>query len=233
MNKSIIEISNLTKIFNREGIQKINAVDNVSFQVKEGEFLTILGASGSGKTTLLNLIGGLDKASSGSIILDGIEINGLKEDQLIRIRREKVGYVFQNFNLIPTFSASENIEAALAPINISTKKKTDRVNELLDLMDLRNRSNHLPMELSSGEQQRVAIARALVNKPSILLLDEPTGNLDTNTGKEILKFCFKTSKDTGQTILAVSHADYVKEYSDRILYMRDGKLLPNLINSDI
>ena len=233
MNEKIIEISNLTKIFNREGIQKIKAVDNISLEVKKGEFLTIIGASGSGKTTLLNLIGGLDKATSGKIILNGIEITRLKENQLIKIRRKKVGYVFQNFNLIPTFSASENIEAALAPINVSKKNKTNRVKELLNLMELENRSNHLPTELSSGEQQRVAIARALANKPSILLLDEPTGNLDTKTGKEILEFCYKTSKDTGQTILAVTHADYVKEYSDRILYMRDGKLLTNLLNSRI
>jgi len=224
MQKNIITTSNLTKIYYKQGNQEIKALDNVSLTVPRGEFLTILGPSGSGKTTLLNLIGGLDKPTKGNVILEGQEISKLNENQLVNIRREKVGFVFQIFNLIPTFSTLENIEAAMAPTDVPKNKKRKRVIELLNLVGLENRANHLPGELSSGEQQRVAIARALANKPSLLLLDEPTGNLDTKTGKKILKLCYKLCKNEGKTIIAVTHADYVTAYSDEFLYMRDGKV---------
>ena len=225
---NIIEVSNLSKTYRKGNVGEVKAVNDVSLEVPEGEFLTILGPSGSGKTTLLNLIGGLDKPTSGKITLDGLELSNLNESKLVKVRREKVGFVFQAFNLIPTFSALENIEAALAPTGMSKKGRRERSTELLALVGLEQRAGHLPTELSAGEQQRVAIARAFANKPKVLLLDEPTGNLDTKTGKEILQICHRASKDQGQTVVAVTHAGYVKGYTDRLLFMSDGKLFSQI-----
>jgi putative ABC transport system ATP-binding protein len=221
---NIIEVSNLSKTYHKGNVGEVKAVNDVSLQVPEGEFVTILGPSGSGKTTLLNLIGGLDTPTEGKITLDGLELSKLNGSKRVKVRREKVGFVFQAFNLIPTFSALENIEAALAPTGMPKKGRLERSTELLGLVGLEQRAGHLPAELSAGEQQRVAIARAFANKPKVLLLDEPTGNLDTKTGKEILKLCHRTSKGQGQTVVAVTHAGYVREYTDRLLFMRDGKL---------
>ena len=226
--RNIIEVSNLSKTYSKGNIGEVKAVNDVNLEVPEGEFLTILGPSGSGKTTLLNLIGGLDKPTSGKITLDGLELSKLNEGKLVKVRREKVGFVFQAFNLIPTFSALENIEAALAPTGMTKKVCLERSTELLGLVGLKQRANHLPAELSAGEQQRVAIARAFANKPKVLLLDEPTGNLDTRTGKEILQICHRASKEQGQTVVAVTHAGYVKGYTDRLLFMRDGKLFSQI-----
>lgn len=221
---NIIQVSNLTKTYQKDGINKIKAVDDVSFEVAEGEFLTILGPSGSGKTTLLNLIGGLDKPTSGNITVDGLDISKLNQSKLVKVRREKVGFVFQAFNLIPTFTALENVEAALAPTNLSKKQRIERSKELLKSVGLEHRANHLPAEMSAGEQQRIAVARAFANKPKVVLLDEPTGNLDTKTGKEILEICHRASKEQRQTVVAVTHASYVRSFTNRLLYMQDGKL---------
>jgi putative ABC transport system ATP-binding protein len=226
--KNVIELSNLTKTYQKGNAGEVKAVDDVSLKVVEGEFLTILGPSGSGKTTLLNLIGGLDKPTGGTVILDGLDISKLTEGELVKVRREKVGFVFQAFNLIPTFSALENVEAALAPTNMPKNERIERSQELLWLMGLKQRADHLPAELSAGEQQRVAIARAFANKPKVLLLDEPTGNLDTKNGKEILELCHRASKEQGQTVVAVTHATYVRKYTDRLLFMRDGKLFSQM-----
>ena len=226
--KNVIELSNLTKTYQKGNAGDVKAVDDVSLKVVEGEFLTILGPSGSGKTTLLNLIGGLDKPTGGTVILDGLDISKLTESELVKVRREKVGFVFQAFNLIPTFSALENVEAALAPTNMPKNERIERSQELLWLMGLKQRVDHLPAELSAGEQQRVAIARAFANKPKVLLLDEPTGNLDTKSGKEILELCHRASKEQSQTVVAVTHAAYVRRYTDRLLFMRDGKLFSQI-----
>ena len=222
--KNIIELSNLTKTYQKGSGGEVKAVDDVSLQVAEGEFLTVLGPSGSGKTTLLNLIGGLDKPTCGTVTLDGLDLTKLKESELVKVRRQKVGFVFQAFNLIPTFSALENVEAALAPTDMPKRGRLERSNKLLELVGLEQRANHLPAELSAGEQQRVAIARAFANKPRVLLLDEPTGNLDTKSGKEILEICHDASREQGQTVVAVTHAAYVRKFTDRLLFMRDGKL---------
>lgn len=226
--KNIIKVSNLSKTYRKGSVGEVKAVNEVCLEVPEGQFLTILGPSGSGKTTLLNLIGGLDKPTGGKVILDGLELSKLSESELVRVRREKVGFVFQAFNLIPTFSALENVEAALAPTGMPKNERFERSIELLESVGLERRANHLPAELSAGEQQRVAIARAFANKPRVLLLDEPTGNLDTKTGKEILKICHKARKDQGQTVVAVTHAGYVRGYTDRLLFMRDGKLFSEI-----
>ena len=167
--KNIIQLSDLTKTYRKGSTGEVKAVDNVSLDVPEGQFLTILGPSGSGKTTLLNMIGGLDKPTSGKITLDDLELTKLNEKQLVKFRREKVGFVFQAFNLIPTFSAIENVEAALAPTDMPKNLQHERSAKLLESMGLKQRADHLPVELSAGEQQRVAIARAFANKPRVLL----------------------------------------------------------------
>ena len=223
-NTIVIEVHGLSRVYRLKSGEEVRAVDGVDLMIPEGEFLTVIGASGSGKTTLLNLLGGLDKPTAGRVIVDGVEVSGLSETELVKFRREKVGFVFQSFNLIPTLTAIENVEAALAPTGMTKAERVERVTSLLESVGLKGKGGRLPVELSSGEQQRVAIARAFANEPKILLLDEPTGNLDTVTGKEIMKLCNEASKKRGQTVVAVTHAGYVKEYTDRLLYMRDGKV---------
>ena len=221
---NVIEVQGLLRVYRLKSGEEVRAVDRVDLMVPEGEFLTVIGASGSGKTTLLNLLGGLDKPTAGKVVVDGVEVSELGEAELVRFRREKVGFVFQAFNLIPTLTAFENLEAALAPTGMRKAKRIERITSLLESVGLKGKFNRLPVELSTGEQQRVAIARAFANKPKVLLLDEPTGNLDTATGKDIMKLCHEVSKKRGQTVVAVTHAGYVKEYTDRLLYMRDGKI---------
>ena len=223
-NTNVIEAYGLSRIYRLENGGEVRAVDGVDLMVPEGQFLTIIGASGSGKTTLLNLLGGLDKPTAGKVIVEAVNLSGLSEAELVRFRRKTVGFVFQAFNLIPTLTALENVEAALAPTGMPKAERVERSTNLLELVGLREQVSRLPVALSAGEQQRVAIARAFANEPKILLLDEPTGNLDTVTGKEIMRLCHEASKERGQTVVAVTHAGYVKEYTDRLLYMRDGKL---------
>ena len=221
---NVIEVHGLSRIYRLKSGEEVRAVDGVDLMVPEGEFLTIIGASGSGKTTLLNLLGGLDRPTTGRVVVEGVEVSDLSEAKLVRFRREKVGFVFQSFNLIPTLTAVENVEAALAPTGMDKAERIERATSLLEPVGLKGKGSRLPVELSSGEQQRVAIARAFANEPKILLLDEPTGNLDTVTGKEIMRLCHEASKKRGQTVVAVTHAGYVKEYTDRLLTMRDGKV---------
>jgi putative ABC transport system ATP-binding protein len=220
----LIEMLNVSKVYYRKGVEVIKALDNVSLKVSEGEFVTVLGPSGSGKTTFLNMLGALDRPTSGKVILDNSDISKLNEKELVALRRQKVGFVFQQYNLIPTLSAIENVEVALAPTGMPKKKRYDRARELLELVGLGKRMDHLPAELSGGEQQRIAIARAFANEPKILLMDEPTGVLDTRTGREIMEIIRKANKERGKTVVAVTHAGYVRSYSDRLLFMRDGKL---------
>ena len=223
-----IEAHGLSRIYRSKNGSEVRAVDGVDLVVPEGEFLTVIGASGSGKTTLLNLLGGLDRPTAGSVVVHRVELSGLSEAELVKFRREKIGFVFQAFNLIPTLTAGENVEAALAPTGMPNAVRIERSMNLLKMVGLSGLYGRLPVELSAGEQQRVAIARAFANKPKVLLLDEPTGNLDTVTGKEIMRLCHKASKEQGQTVVAVTHASYVKEHSDRLLYMRDGKIFSSI-----
>lgn len=222
-NTNVIEVQGLSRIYRLKSGGEVRAVDSVDLLVPKGQFLTIIGTSGSGKTTLLNLLGGLDKPTAGKVVVDEVNLSSLGESELVRFRREKVGFVFQAFNLIPTLTAVENVEAALAPTGMPKTERVERSTSLLESVGLKGKGDRLPAELSAGEQQRVAIARAFANEPKVLLLDEPTGNLDTVTGKEIMRLCHEASKERGQTVVAVTHAGYVKEYTDRLLYMRDGK----------
>jgi putative ABC transport system ATP-binding protein len=211
------------------GEHQINALNGVDFSVAKGEFVAIMGPSGSGKSTLLHLLGGLDTASMGEVSLAGRDFSGLPDKQITLIRRRNIGFVFQFFNLLPTLTAEENI---LLPILIDGKKiedYQDQVDQLMILVGLEERRGHKPDQLSGGEQQRVAIARALITQPAILLADEPTGNLDTKTGKIIMTLLRRTCDDLGQTTIVVTHDPRAAAYADRIVFLRDGLITQELV----
>ena len=217
--KQAITVQNVSKHFDT-----VSPVQNVSFTVEQGEFITLLGPSGSGKSTLLGLVAGLEKPSEGSIILQSQEITGLDEDKLALLRRKSVGFVFQAFHLIPTLTALENVAFPLYPVKMATKERQKRAATLLDKMGLAGRANHEPTRLSGGERQRVAIARALVNEPAIIFCDEPTGNLDSSTGKEILNLLTALNKEQGVTLFIVTHDQEIAKLSNRSLFMQDGEV---------
>jgi len=219
----VIDLSAVSKRF--DGKREVIALDNVSLSVPKGDMVSIVGPSGSGKSTLLNLIGGLDRASSGELSIDGEALSGLNDDQLTRVRRDKIGFVFQFFNLLPTLSSQENVAIPLHLRGWKRKKIDDRTRELLHLVGLENRAEHLPEELSGGERQRVAIARALSIYPPILLADEPTGNLDTQTGADILKLVHDLHSRLGATVLVVTHDPAVAASCPRTITLRDGRII--------
>ena len=216
----MISLIGIAKSFN--GKRKITALQGVDLEVARGEMLSIVGASGSGKSTLLNLIGGLDRPSAGEIRIDGQAIASLSDDELTRLRRDKIGFIFQFFNLLPSLSCLENVALPLHLKGVPKKKTTERARELLEMVQLGRRLDHLPDELSGGERQRVAIARALAFHPPILLADEPTGNLDSHTGAEILKLIHDLHERLGATVLIVTHDAGVAESCSRTVTLRDG-----------
>lgn len=218
MNEIIIT-HDLSKSFNG-----VEAVRDVSLTVNRGEFATLLGASGSGKSTLLGLIGGLESPSKGKVLISDQDLGQLGEDQLALLRRERIGFVFQTFNLIPTLPAIENVAFPLYPTSVPVKERKDRAMELLRKVGLEERSANLPSELSGGERQRVAIARALINNPSLILCDEPTGNLDSKTGKAIIELLAQFNADRDQTIFMVTHDEKVTQYANRSFSMSDGEV---------
>jgi ABC-type lipoprotein export system ATPase subunit len=203
----------------------LEVIKNVSIIVKKGEFVALAGKSGSGKTTLLSLLSGLEHATSGEVILADKDITRAAEDELALFRREKVGFVFQNFNLIPTLTAWENVALPLFPVKMQGDERYRRAAELLDMMEMGHRLEHLPHGLSGGEKQRVAIARALVNNPTIVFADEPTGNLDSATGESIMKVLGRLHKQQGMTMLMVTHDSGVARNADRVIKMKDGGVL--------
>lgn len=217
----IVEARDVTKSY-RLGKISVPALRGVSFDVKEGEFLTIFGPSGSGKSTLLHLIGGLDRPDRGEISVDGSNLLHLGDYELASLRLTKIGFVFQFFNLLPRITALANVELPLAIANLPEKESTERAKETLKLVGLETRMDHRPSELSGGEQQRVAIARALINNPKIVLADEPTGNLDTKIGGEIVQLMRRLNKKEGQTFVIITHDATVAENADRTLYLKDG-----------
>ena len=218
----MIELTGVSKLF--EGKRTVTALDHVDLTIAKGEMVALVGPSGSGKSTLLNLIGGLDQPTKGTIAIDGAQLTGNSDDALTRVRRDKIGFVFQFFNLLPTLSALENVAIPLHLRGWSRSKANDRARELLTLVKLDKRFEHLPDELSGGERQRVAIARALAVYPPILLADEPTGNLDSATGIDILKLIHDVNSDLGATILVVTHDRGVAESCPRTISLRDGKI---------
>jgi len=223
-SETVIQVENLVKIY-RLGKVSISALRGISFNVTKGEFLVVMGPSGSGKTTLLNLIGAIDKPTNGGIYIDGKDITTLGEGELTKLRRHKIGFIFQFYNLIPALTALENVELPMLTAGISRKDASKRAFQLLETVGLAERVGHLPDELSGGEQQRVAIARALSNRPSVILADEPTGDLDTKTGMEVVQILHDTSKKENTTVVVVTHDPMVTEKADRILQMRDGNII--------
>jgi putative ABC transport system ATP-binding protein len=208
-----------------EGKRRVTALDGVTFNVAAGEMVAVMGPSGSGKSTLLHLLGGLDQASSGSVRLDGAELTGLGDDALTRVRRDKIGFIFQFFNLLPTLSAFDNVALPMRLKRRSSAEARAVTQRFLDLVGLGQRADHLPDELSGGECQRVAIARALVMAPRVLLADEPTGNLDTTTGGEILDLLKRINREIGSTLVMVTHDADAAAACHRILSLKDGKLV--------
>ena len=222
----IIKTENLTKDY-ETGTQIVSALKGINLSVKKGEFLSIMGPSGSGKTTLMNIIGCLDSPTNGSYYLNDKSVSKLDDDELAKIRNEEIGFVFQSFHLLARNTAFDNVMLPLKYAGLSKEEATKRSNNVLDLVGLSSRSKHTPAELSGGQQQRVAIARALVNEPSILFADEPTGNLDSNTGQDVMKI-FKDLNENGQTIILITHEDSIAKQSNRIITIMDG-----LIKSDL
>jgi putative ABC transport system ATP-binding protein len=208
-----------------EGRRRVTALEHISLTIQKGELVSIVGPSGSGKSTLLNLIGGLDRPTAGTISLDGQRLDGLADDGLTAVRRDKLGFIFQFFNLLPSLSCLENVALPLHLRGWPRKKINDRARELLDLVKLSQRMDHLPDELSGGERQRVAIARALSVYPPILLADEPTGNLDTQTGRDILRLVSDLHETLGSTILIVTHDATVAQTCQRTITIRDGRIV--------
>lgn len=223
MARLVIEARELRKVY-RLGTVEVRALDGVSLTVEQGEILAIMGPSGSGKSTLMNLLGCLDRPTSGSYILDGEEVAHLNSDQLASIRNRKVGFVFQSFNLLPRATALANVELPLRYAGVGGKSQRERAMEALSAVGLADRMTHKSTELSGGQQQRVAIARALVNDPAILMADEPTGNLDSKSGKEILELILKLNRERGTTVLVVTHDPRVAEQTQRIIRLKDGVL---------
>ncbi len=219
----MITLSGVSKSFDSK--RKVTALDHVDLTIAKGEMVSIVGPSGSGKSTLLNLIGALDRPTAGWIEVDGQRLDGLDDDGLTRVRRDKIGFVFQFFNLLPTLSCTENVALPLHLRGWSRKKATGRAVELLNLVQLGNRLEHVPDELSGGERQRVAIARALAVYPPVVLADEPTGNLDTATGQEILGLVRGLHDQLGATVLIVTHDSQVAHSCGRMLTLRDGRLV--------
>ena len=221
--KKVIEVKNVRKIY-RMGNEKIYAVDDVSFDIYEGEFCCLLGTSGSGKSTLLNLMAGIEKLTSGQILIKGRPIHKFNETKLARFRQKYLGFVFQSYNLIGTMTALENVELPLVFKRMSRKKRPAMAKEMLVKVGLQNRIQHKPKEMSGGQQQRVGIARAFVAKPSIVFADEPTGNLDTKTTMVVMELIRQIARDNHQTIVMVTHDRELAEYADRVIRILDGKV---------
>jgi len=222
--ESIIKVSKLDKTFGK-GDNAVRVLKNVSFEINKGEFVSLMGASGSGKSTLLYLIGGLDKPTDGKVYINGKDISTLKEKDMAKLRRKDIGFVFQFYNLVQNLTVEENI---MLPVVMDGKKEKDykeRLDKILDIIGLKNKRNNLPNELSGGQQQRVSIARAIILSPTILLADEPIGNLDSKAGEEVMKLFKEINEKEGITILQVTHSSDAAKYGNRLINLKDGKIV--------
>lgn len=229
MRESVIKLENVWKIY-KMGDVEVNALQGLDLDVKEGEFLAIMGPSGSGKSTAVNMIGCLDVPTKGKITLEKHDISKLSESELAQIRGKKIGFIFQQFNLIPTLTALENVMLPMIFQGINENERIDRATKLLELVELGDRIHHRPTELSGGQQQRVAIARALANNPEVIIADEPTGNLDSKTGTIVLEFLQKLHKKENKTIVMVTHDVNLSKVAERIELLKDGKIVKSLNN---
>ncbi|UTW63642.1 ABC transporter ATP-binding protein [bacterium SCSIO 12741] len=219
----MIETHNLSKVFRTEDVET-TALNQVDLHVKEGDFVAIMGPSGCGKSTLLNLLGMIDQPSSGQYLFNGEDISGYNEKQRAKVRKNNVGFIFQSFNLIDELSVYENVELPLIYAGMKSSERKTRVNEVLEKVNMAHRAKHFPLQLSGGQQQRVAVARALVNRPGFILADEPTGNLDSKNGQEVMSLLTELNED-GTTIVMVTHSSRDAEFADRIVRMLDGQVL--------
>ena len=224
MTKNIIETQNLTKIYG-SGSTAVTALDNVSFTIQSGQFVAVMGPSGCGKSTLLHLLGGLDRPTDGVVIIEGTPIADMSDDRLTELRRRKIGFVFQFFNLIPVLSAVENAALPVTLDGVKPAESKRRATEWLSRFEMGNRLTHRPDQLSGGQQQRVAVARALVADPDLILADEPTGNLDTRSGDEIAGLLRQVAKTYNRTVIMVTHDPRIAAYADRIIFLKDGKVV--------
>lgn len=223
MSDVVLTTENLSKTY-MMGKREVPALRNLNLQVNRGEFVAVMGPSGSGKTTLLNVLGCLDKPTSGKVILDKVDISNLHERELCKIRRNKIGFIFQTFNLLPYLNAIENVELPMENAKTSKSERRAKAGKLLGLVGLVGREEHRPQRLSAGEQQRVAIARALANDPAMILADEPTGNLDTKNKHEIVRLLAKLNIDQGTTVIMVTHDSQVASHTERMLLLNDGRI---------
>lgn len=224
----MISLKDITKIYKNEHVET-RALDGVSFGIKEGEFVAIMGPSGSGKSTLMHIVGALDTPTSGEYVLDNQKVGQLSDDELAEIRNKKIGFIFQSFNLLRRTPAIKNVMLPMVYAGISSEERMGLAKKLLADVDLADKTDNLPSQLSGGEQQRVAIARALAMKPSIILADEPTGNLDTKSGAEIMDI-FQALNKKGNTIIMITHERYIAEHAKRIILLRDGKIVEDNVN---
>ncbi len=229
MRKSIIKLENVWKIYEM-GEVKVKALQGLDLEVKQGEFLAMMGPSGSGKSTAVNMIGCLDVPTKGKIMLDAHDISKLSESELAQIRGKKIGFIFQQFNLIPTLTALENVMLPMIFQGTDEKKRVETGNKLLQLVELEDRISHKPTELSGGQQQRVAIARSLANNPEVIIADEPTGNLDSKTGTVVLDFLQRLHKKDNKTIVMVTHDANLSRVAERIEFLKDGRIVKSLDN---
>jgi putative ABC transport system ATP-binding protein len=220
----VVETEDLTMTYKIKDHEVI-ALDRVNLKIERGDFIAIMGPSGSGKTTLINIIGGLDRPTNGKIILDGNDLNEMNETALTQLRCRKIGFVFQSYNLIPILTALENVELPTVAAKLSGEEGRSRALNILSQVGLDDRLNHRPLELSGGEQQRVAVARALVNSPSIVLADEPTGNLDSETGLQLINLIRKLNRESGVTFIICTHDQMVAQHANRIVRIKDGSLV--------
>ena len=218
---ALLEAKGLKKTY-RMGKVLVPALQGITFDVAEGEFLAVFGPSGSGKSTLLHVLGGLDRPDEGEVFVDGVGFSTLNDNALAEVRLRKIGFVFQFFNLLPRLTALRNVELPLTLADLPEKESIKKAEEMLKLVGLEDRMSHKPSEMSGGEQQRIAIARALINDPKIVLADEPTGNLDTSTGGEIVRLMKRLNEEKGQTFVVVTHDPAIAETADQIVYLRDG-----------
>lgn len=220
----VIKMENVSKIY-ANGPTEVRALDNVSLTIGKGEFVAIMGASGSGKSTLMNLIGCLDRATEGEYFLEGIDIKEKEDDELSYVRNQKIGFVFQSFNLVARTSALKNVELPMIYAKIGRQDRNERAKLLLENVGLADRGHHVPSELSGGQKQRVAIARALANNPAIILADEPTGNLDSKSSMEIMEIFERLNRENGTTVIVVTHETDIASFASRVITFRDGKLI--------
>mgnify|MGYP000202292847 FL=1 len=222
--KKVIEVKDLYKLY-KLGDSVVRALNGVSLEIYEGEFCAIVGTSGSGKSTMLNMLAGLEKPTKGEVIIDGQHIENLKEDQLVKFRREKVGFIFQSFQLLGSMNALENVALPLSFRGVPKAERLKRADQMLDLVKLKKHKKHLPNQMSGGQQQRVGVARALVVDPKIIFADEPTGNLDSRTSREVMALMQQVVRKQKKTLVMVTHDDHLAGYADRIFHIIDGKIV--------